>query len=750
MAGKNIYNNVQLYAFSLGTFAITIQIVLLREFMAVFYGNELCVGLILSSWMLWIAAGSWMGNFLQKIDLTAGKFLALQLITFAFAIASVLATKLVRILLHVPYGEFISFSDLVIFAVIILALPCFLLGLQFSLLARSVVSQKPLPGDPSAFVYIFESLGSVFASLAISLLLLRWFTNFQCLLILAVLGTFFISIFGNIRWGYFIALLLAIFLSSPLPKEIESSFMQIYWHSVDKNMRVLAWQNSRYGELTVLDWGGENIFYANSLKQSVLPDKIGSQTVASLVMNEHPAPKSVLLIEGGLGGLAEELARYPGAYMDYLELDEKAYQLTRSFLDTLIVQKNLKNVFADGRWYLHTNKNKKYDLIVINAGRPTSAASNRYYTQEFFQLAAQRLNERGILAIVNFPSSENYLGAELLQLNASLYKTLKIRFADVLVIPGDHAIFLASKKPGVLTRNISLLAKRYADRGMQCQYFYPQVFAQYFLPERLAFIKRSLEKAPSVRINRDFEPISYYFDFILWNKIVHGENPLFLKIAAMKFKYVFAFVSLLLFLGMLSAKFSRRKSTVRARAVIGITIFIGFAGITFNFLLILAFQTIFGYVYEWIGLAMAAFMFGLAVSSLAINTCLDYFGKYLWLRIILFLILLTGIIFLPLLRIMVNTHSYLLYFSLVFWSGALIGGAFPILCKLYQRSFPSQHPGSIYAADLIGGSLGSLLVSGFFVPLFGFTQTCELVVLFSFFALIATFLLREKYDVLKF
>ncbi len=686
---------------------------------------------------------------MKKKHFTAEKFLILQLLTFIFALASLLATKLVRILLHVPYGEFISFSNLVLFAVIVLSLPCFFLGLQFSFLARSVALQKSFPDDPSAFVYIFESIGSVFASLAISLLLLRWFTNFQCLLIMAVLGSFFISLFGNIRWGYFIALFFAIFLSSPLAGKIESSFVQIYWHSVDKNMRVLAWENSRYGELTVLDWGGENIFYANSLKQSVLPDKIGSQTVASLVMNEHPEPKSILLIEGGLGGLAEEIARYPYAHVDYLELDEKAFQLTRPFLNTLDVQQNLKNIFSDGRWYMQQNKNKTYDLIIINAGRPISATSNRYYTREFFQLAAQRLNDGGILAIVNFPSSENYLGSELLQLNGSLYRTLKTQFEDILVIPGDQAIFLASPQKGVLSRDIFLLEKRYVERGIQCRYFYPQVFAQYFQQERIAFIKDSLEKSSSVRINRDFEPISYYFDFILWNKVVRGENPLLLRIAAVKFKYVFSFVSLLLFLGILSAGFSRRKKAARTGVIIGIAIFIGFAGITFSFLLILAFQTIFGYVYEWIGLAMAAFMLGLSVSSFIINKRLNYFGKYFWLRICLLLILLTGICFLPLLRILVNTHSYLLYFSMVFWSGALIGGAFPILCKLYQNSIQIRHPGSIYAADLVGGSGGSLLTSGFFVPLFGFAHTCEFVVLLSLFGLIATFFLGEKDHGLK-
>ena len=42
----------------LGSTAVVAQIVLMRELMVVFYGNELSLGLMLANWLLWTAAGS--------------------------------------------------------------------------------------------------------------------------------------------------------------------------------------------------------------------------------------------------------------------------------------------------------------------------------------------------------------------------------------------------------------------------------------------------------------------------------------------------------------------------------------------------------------------------------------------------------------------------------------------------------------------------------------------------------------------
>ena len=49
-------------AFSLGFTTLVTQIVLLREFLTVFYGNELVIGIVLTNWMVLTAAGSAAGR----------------------------------------------------------------------------------------------------------------------------------------------------------------------------------------------------------------------------------------------------------------------------------------------------------------------------------------------------------------------------------------------------------------------------------------------------------------------------------------------------------------------------------------------------------------------------------------------------------------------------------------------------------------------------------------------------------------
>lgn len=42
-----------------GTYALFAQVLLLREFLVIFYGNEICLGLIFCGRLFWIALMSW-------------------------------------------------------------------------------------------------------------------------------------------------------------------------------------------------------------------------------------------------------------------------------------------------------------------------------------------------------------------------------------------------------------------------------------------------------------------------------------------------------------------------------------------------------------------------------------------------------------------------------------------------------------------------------------------------------------------
>jgi spermidine synthase len=73
-------------------------------------------------------------------------------------------------------------------------------------------------------------------------------------------------------------------------------------------------------------------------------------------------------------------------------------------------------------------------------------------------------------------------------------------------------------------------------------------------------------------------------------------------------------------------------------------------------------------------------------------------------------------------------------------AGFLVGMEFPLASKMYFRASLSETAGILYASDLLGAVLGSLLVSVMLLPALGVLETCLLVAVLKLgsFLLVAT------------
>ncbi|MDP6685388.1 MAG: hypothetical protein QGI05_00375, partial [Candidatus Omnitrophota bacterium] len=78
----NAKTKLNLSAFILGLTSMIGQILIIRELVVIFYGNELSLGVILASWLFWTALGSSvLGRFTDKLKYK-GKLLSyIQLLT---------------------------------------------------------------------------------------------------------------------------------------------------------------------------------------------------------------------------------------------------------------------------------------------------------------------------------------------------------------------------------------------------------------------------------------------------------------------------------------------------------------------------------------------------------------------------------------------------------------------------------------------------------------------------------------------
>ena len=686
-------------AMIMGSAATLWQLVLMREWMTVFYGNELIIGLVLSGWLLFVAIGCQVGDRYGSDRCTPSFLCAAFILCLWIVFVSI---KHLRVLAQIPAAEAVSLPRMLVFMAPALGLPCFIWGCWFSRLSALLAAHRIRPA--STLVYIYESAGAVVAGLAFTFCLAKWVDNFYILLFLSLLLCLSMAcLLRRLRWAW--AALAIIVVSVCKGPSWDRALNESFWRSLAPGVRVKATWGTRYGQWAVLDWSGETALYCNGLKQSILPDPVTNQGLAAQILTQHPHPHKVLLIAGGLGGLAQTLA--PGIDLTYVEMDEKALRKTASFLHEVW---QVPTVFQDGRRFLLTTR-QQYDMIIINAGRPGTALTNRLYTREFHQLAKSRLNAGGVLAFSAIPAGENLMGPELHHLNSALYQDLASCFAHVLALPGDAAHYFACDRAAVLCRDPDSLAQRYLHLHRQDRYFHPQMFRTLVLPERIDHFCRSLRQTSAS--NRDEQPVSYYLDWLIWLKQVSG----FSAPAATLRPQPALPVAFVLSLGLMVLFWIRR---CRSAGLLMIMAINGLIAIAINIIFLLMLQSLYGYVYEGMGWAVAAYMAGMTITAATVHRFKP--APERWIPRICLGTLVFLLTVMPVFRQFMVHSGMALFFLWLLVGGAFAGALFPLLNRLLRHQ-DKKKGSSLYAVDLIGSSLGAWLVNFFAIPMFGFTAT---------------------------
>jgi spermidine synthase len=225
------------------------------------------------------------------------------------------------------------------------------------------------------------------------------------------------------------------------------------------------YENSVYGNISVTQRGEQFNFYESGLPMFSVPnpDISFNEEVIHFGMLYHPSPKKVLLIGSGIGGTLEQIFKHPVDEVHYAELDpliiEAAMEYSPlSFLSPLNDPRmTVKHV--DGR-FLVKNVDETYDIVIVALPAPSTLQLNRLYTKEFYAEVASRLKLNGIFSTV-IPSSETYLSRELVSHNRCIYETLNSVFDNVLIVPGDYNIMLASVGDQLINQDIDKLNHRF-------------------------------------------------------------------------------------------------------------------------------------------------------------------------------------------------------------------------------------------------------------------------------------------------
>lgn len=717
----------------IGLSGIVAQVILLRELMVGFQGNEMTVGVIFANWL----AGEALGAYLSAriIERARNKILVFMSAEWLFLAALPVCLFFARVYKSyagIPVGEGMGFTAIMLVTLAACLPVSFLHGALFS------ASCGLRPDQGIGKIYAWETIGTIAGGLLLTYALLPSLTSFDSVVLLTAANliacVWYLS-FGRARFAAWRNLCAAglLLLCLGSMTDIAGQLQRRSILTQFRQGKVLAYRNSVYGNLAVTRTEGQYTFFSNGVPviTTPVPDSAFVEDFAHIPLAFHPLPADIFVAGGGAGGLLDAILKHPVASVHYTEIDPLLIDMVRMFPTALTRREfsdpRLRVTGRDPRYVLQHDAATLYDGIIIGVSHVSDLASNRLFTEEFFSLARSRLRAQGILCFW-MSGSLSYLSEELGVLNAGVLNSLHAVFPFIRVIPGDYTIYIASMSPSVAGVTPGVIVDRLAERGIETQVISRPYLEHRFDPESLEWFAKNVS-IDTVTRNSDLRPVSVFHTLLLWNKrFSRRVVPVLTFVRSFPAVFFFMVVSLVL---IVPSVFPRRQDG-RQRAIARSIAATGFMGMTANLMLIFCYQISCGYLYYRIGLLIALFMAGTAAGSIAVSgrfavrCCRP--GVFLVLEMMsaLFPFVLWFII--P--RVMDSLSAPLVFGACFFFCGALIGLAFSLGAALYlkEEGACARTAGALYFADLFGGWAAGIVSGLAGVALAGVQGMCVVMI----------------------
>ncbi|MBW2968014.1 hypothetical protein KY362_06015 [Candidatus Woesearchaeota archaeon] len=694
---------------TLGIAEIITQLVTIREFLSVFYGNELVIGILLANWLLISGIASHIGRKSPKI-VDKGRVLIAFHIIVAFLLPCYI--YVIRNLYNFVFirGELISITGIFITAFLVLLPVCAVTG--FSLPLFSVLYSKRQSPKQVGRVYFFDSVSNIIGGLAFSFILIYLLNPFHIALLILIINLVAASalLIKTRRAAAAYVVFLILVLSAIICVKFD-------WNGITTIQQypgqdVIASADSVYGRYVLTRTDGQLNFFENSAPLFSTDDPVSVEERVHYTMLQHPAPKSVLLISGGVSGTTVEALKYAPDKVDYVELDPAVSALGRRYTANL-ENETIQVYNTDARLFIR-QAFASYDAVIIDLPDPGTAATNRLYTSDFFAELKQVLNPGAVVGL-GISSGENYVSDETANLDAAVYNSLKDNFKNILLLPGDTAYFIASDS------GLSYDAYRDINQRIETEFVNEDYMYSRLDPQRIGVLESAVQ-AHSLT-NRDFRPVAYYYHLLYWLKHFQVNYILFLAL-------LIAFIIFTLW---------------RIRPVPFAVFTAGFAGIALELVLIIGFQILYGNVYHKIGILITSFMIGLALGAWFVNRTIDRWERSCLTIILLFMFLFA--LFLPLAFLLMrgiaspallNMTTAAVFPLLTVLIAAFVGSLFPLAAKFHFRENTAGRrvakdrgvaptAGALFFYDYAGATVGAIIISALLIPLLGIFTTCILV-----------------------
>lgn len=728
---------IKIIFFLSGIFALFAQVILVREFIAVFYGNELIIATVTAVWMLAVFAGNRFAAIFLKKNLKV--LLTVMLASIFITPFALLVLKLITSTILTTNNVIAPFKTILTTAFFTVLPVGILNGFLFSIGSGMAHQDKEL--NAVAF-YRSETLGLLVGGLIFTFIFARNFTNFASLIYLtnAILITTCILSFihFNTKIRFIFLLLPTALIVLPSTATISA-----YESLSFKNEKLIKTVPSVYGTIAITENKKQHNFYLNNFYKGCSDDKLNSGLNAHVPLCAVKNKSTLLYIGSLYDETLAQLLTDKAVLKIYVPVSDFAVLETiKPYLSEkqqlALTDKRVILLKESERVFLK-NTDEKFSCVLINIGKPQTGITNRFYTLEFFKMLKKRLSADAVL-VIKFKQNKTYVLPEDACLLLSIAKTLKQSFAVTKNYLSDMTIMCAAQTD-VLPKNSDEAARNLKTDITPKGYLNQNMIKDIFGKKAEINFKEATKVTEEIKINTDLNPAAYYFNLQKQTALYTGKkiSHAFINMSA-KSWFIISCI--------LAALFTpRKKADINATVLYSMTC-LSFACITLLLCLIYSLHATYGTVYVHISLLTAVFMGGIyrgtTYAQIAVSLPNQNVHTFL-LRLIG--IKITIILFVGFLAVMFKLFTLflppkllqmLLWLLLTFYLGNFNGYAFGLVSKI-REMLPHKDKdltGGIYAADILGGSFGAFLCGMVFIPRLGIYQTCAVAVSFVFFSLI--------------
>ena len=667
---------VQAVILTAGIGATVAQLVTTREFLAQFNGNEFVIALNLFVWLVAGGIGAQAaGSRRRDADRDAPRLAGLALVMAISPVLVILAIRWLREQLFLP-GSSVGFYPTLGF--ILLTVAPYGLTTGYLVTWGLGVLRRLRPETPAVRAYVLDNIGNVAGGALFSFVLVWLATP------VAALVTAGLPLLAAALW-----LLARCRCRWPLPAAGAVAVLGLMAGALAVEIPLLAlgqgqlirYAETRFGRLAVFRDQGQVTLFRDGRPSASSQDPAGAEAAVHYPLCQCDHPRRVLLV-GAQAGMLAELEKYRLQTVDYVEIDPAAARIQ---FDTGLIHPiaPLHIVHQDARAFL-AGTGQRYDAIIVSLPEPDTFQINRFFTEGFFRLAAAHLTAQGVLGF-SVAGYANYLADAERRKLSCLKRTAARGFAHVQALPGERVHFLCRQVAIGLDIPERLAARR-IDTVYAGPYFYGEIDAM-----RIADLEAQFD--PRAPVNTDTSPELVRIMFDEWfERFATSPTAFALTLVAAAMIYVL------------------RLSPAGYTLLTTGTMVMGG-----EIMAVFAFQMVFGYIYQQIGLIVTVFLAGLLPGALWAQRG-HHDPRRLLLAADAALIVLLAL-FAGLLAGDTTDLPATVFAVFGLAMSAACGVQFPAAVRLGGDRLSAA--AAAFGADLVGAAIGVLVVSVVLIPYLG-------------------------------